>query len=615
MKDIVFSQNLSDTLHLQSVDIVTTSFHLKDSVFSAGKKIQQYDSLSKVVFSANALSDILNYQSGVYVKNYAPGSISSTSIRGGNAQQTMLLWNGVNINHPMLGQSDVALSTVGLFENISVEYGASSSLWGSGSVNGAIRLENKFSNKNSAELIYRYGQFQTHQILSKVFLSHKNLQIQLKPYFIQSENNYKIGDSLILKNANYSLQGIMNGVSYSFKNNHLIRYYGWYNEGNRNIPNNYFFNKYSSQQKDKSFRNIVEYNFSKAFWKANIKISYLNDVLNYKDSVARIFSNSNVYTFQSEENIFRQIGKNAELVLGHLYVRNIAITNNYDGIKNLIRNSVYAGWSQTLSSFRYNIIVRKEWANIRSDIPFTGNLGVEWRLHPLLSFKLQSSLFYRLPTLNDLYWKGSGKDSLKPESGYHYEGGIVFHYKISSVGLTLHSEATAFNKITNNWIIWLPGGNNQPVPANIFKVWSRGTETDNYIEKTFQQAKIKLGLHSAYVLSTIQESLLPNDASIGKQLIYTPRYNINGYLQSLYKRFFMMMSYQYTGYRFISSDNLQWLEPYFVMNISGGYSFLIKKFKIQIMAGINNLTNTSYQIVAQRPMPGRNYFIQFSIKY
>ncbi|RME18350.1 MAG: hypothetical protein D6799_03000, partial [Bacteroidetes bacterium] len=233
-------QSLQDTIHLKDVEVSTSLFKIKDKSFDFGKKIQTTDSVIKSVFDMNALSDVLNYQTSLFVKNYAPGSISSTSVRGGNAQQTAVLWNGININHPMLGQTDISQYASVLFDDISLEYGASSSLWGSGAMNGSLRLNNTFSDTvNTTSLKYRAGSFNTNQLFFKQGGRIKKLKYYSKLHQTQSENNYTIGDSIRLKNSDFLIRDGMLGISYDFKSHHRLETHWWIHSGVNHIPNNY----------------------------------------------------------------------------------------------------------------------------------------------------------------------------------------------------------------------------------------------------------------------------------------------------------------------------------------------------------------------------------------
>lgn len=612
---ISIAQTLKDTVHLQEVNVSASSLDMKKDAFSSGKKIQYVDSMIKQLYALNNLSEILNYQTSVFVKNYAPGNIASTSIRGGNAQQTMILWNGMNINHPMLGQSDLSLITTGIFDKISVEYGASSSLWGSPAMNGAVRLENNFSKKKNINLKYRYGSFNTNQISGKMEFTHKKTDLYVQPYYNFSKNNYTIGDSLQLKNASFFNTGIISGIQYRISKKYNLQFHSWWNMSKRHIPNNFFYNQYAALQNDQSFRNVLDFVVQQLSFKAGIKASYIFDGLDYQDSFVRINSKSKVHTIQTEENFYKDIFfKNIKWMLGHQWIFNYAITNNYLNDAQINRHSVFTGIHQNFKKLSYNILVRKEWANIQSQIPITGNIGIQYQINQTIGLKIETSKNYRLPTMNDFYWKGSGDVLLKPESSYEYAGSIVLNLKLNKWYSQIFSEWTAFNRYTDNWIIWLPGGNGNPVPANIAKVWSRGAETSSYWLFEYNKIKIKTSVNTAYILSTVEKSKINNDASIGRQLIYTPRYNINGTIQIIIKKYFCVLTHQYVGYRFISSDNLHWLNPYQATNLSIGKTTYFKKLILQISGTIHNLLNTSYMIISQRPMPGRNFALQIILQ-
>ena len=78
---------------------------------------------------------------------------------------------------------------------------------------------------------------------------------------------------------------------------------------------------------------------------------------------------------------------------------------------------------------------------------------------------------------------------------------------------------------------------------------------------------IHLGLNTAYVIATTQESYAPNDGSIGKQIPYAPRYNGQMNIGVTYKRLYVNYNHTYTGYRFYTIDESAWVEPYNTANV------------------------------------------------
>ena len=71
------------------------------------------------------------------------GDLASPSFRGTGASQTVIDWNGININSPTLGQADLSLIPVGLIDDIHIYYGGASLLLNNGGIGGAINLETR----------------------------------------------------------------------------------------------------------------------------------------------------------------------------------------------------------------------------------------------------------------------------------------------------------------------------------------------------------------------------------------------------------------------------------------------------------------------------------------
>src|SRR6187402_1862581 len=121
----------SDTTYLREVRV----YGLPVTSHAVGAKIDQLDA-----GGLGNLSDKLSSDVPLYLKSYGNNQLSTISIRGTTASQTAVLWNGININSPTLGQSDLALLPLYLFDQLSVRYGGSSALYGSDAIGGSILL-------------------------------------------------------------------------------------------------------------------------------------------------------------------------------------------------------------------------------------------------------------------------------------------------------------------------------------------------------------------------------------------------------------------------------------------------------------------------------------------
>lgn len=610
-----FSQTDSTIISLNEIEITG----LQSKQFIAGKKIQQFDSLTKQNFNSSNLGELLSVNSPVFIKNYGPGNISTSAFRGGNASQTAVLWNGFNIQNNMLGQNDLSLLPNFIFDDIGIEYGGSASVWGSGAMGGSIHLNNKpkFNKGMITHLNLGFGSYDTQKLNSAVHYSGKKFSSTTKVYLNQSENNFEYLDTVVKRqtHSQFSMQGFLQELSFLFLKNQKITTRAWYNVSQRNLPPAFGNKKSTASQLDKNLKLSADWIYEGKKLIPSIRLAYFDDVLNYTDSTAKIFSESKINTFITEGDINYLLNLHHKLYFGVNYTNYEATTINYlKPTQVLDKKAILLGYNLNYfeQKLQFDINLRQEFSNAFS-IPLTGSTGLSYQLLKQVKLKANAAKVYRLPTLNDLYWNPGGNPNLKPEEGYTYEGS--FEIKLPYKHFLVETEMTYFDKNISNWIYWVPGAGGNPTPINLMKVYSRGTETSSRISYTLNKLKTQIGFNSAYVLSTSTESNLENDVSVNKQLIYTPRYNYGGNFSITYNKFNISYYQNYVGYRFTTSDNTAWLKPYNFSNLKIGYQYGFEKLTLVTSFYINNLFNSNYVVIAQRPMPLRNYEVSLTLIY
>ena len=74
--------------------------------------------------------------------------------------------------------------------------------------------------------------------------------------------------------------------------------------------------------------------------------------------------------------------------------------------------------------------------------------------------------------------------------------------------------------------------------------------------------------------------------------------------------------YAYTGYRFVTTDESEYLLPYNTHNIFASYT-LKANYKHQLLTTfkINNILNKSYESIIGRIMPGRSFAVGLNYKF
>ena len=118
---------------------------------------------------------------------------SSPSFRGTTSQQTVVVWNGININSQLLGQTDFNTISTRSFNSIDVKAGGGSVVYGSGAIGGTIHLNNdlKFTDIFKNDLQINYGDFNTLSAIYGITAASKKISFDASFTRNSSDNDFK----------------------------------------------------------------------------------------------------------------------------------------------------------------------------------------------------------------------------------------------------------------------------------------------------------------------------------------------------------------------------------------------------------------------------------------
>jgi len=368
-----------------------------------------------------------------------------------------------------------------------------------------------------------------------------------------------------------------------------------------------------ANQSDENLKLSSEWTYIKNKITAFIRGAYFDDKQHYNDSVSQVYATNKYVSAVGEGELKADWTKNhhSNFGLNNTYVAAKA-TNMPSGPRQN-NTAVFAShaYSCTSEKLRLNFSLRKEWMQ-NHNIPLTYSAGVSYKVLKTTDLNAQVAKVHRLPSLNDLYWEPGGNTDLLPEEGYTLETGLrcQFNYRDLAFLIT----PSIFSSRINNWIIWLPEGNIWK-PQNILEVWSRGMETLSEIKIRKNDTRFAISVLTNYVLSGNQKPRSLNDSSVDKQLIYMPMYSGYAKVEAAYKKWQLAYRQNYTGYRYTSSDNTQYLEPYTTCSVYLAYKTVLKKTELMLFAQCQNIFNNVYQVVAYRPMPLRHFNFGTTISF
>lgn len=606
-----------DTVQISDVRVTAR----KTVLAFTGKRTQRMEPALMELFRYNAVSDLLSFSSGTYVRSYGNGGIAMAGLRGSSAEQSAVLWNGFNLQNSMLGVSDLSMVPASLFESVSVEYGGTASMWGSGAVGGCIHLNNgatpgKIFRVTTGLAAGSIGQFNTSGIITA---GTNRLVNTTKIYTQRSSNRFGYhnpvtGTTEVMKNAGLQGHGLMNEFRVRTGRNGILSLNAWLSGSSRRQPGYDPAVPVKQFQDDRALRFQGSWMAAGRKGRTSLRTVYFNETVGFTDSIAQIFDRNTAQTFMTDAEHFRRWGKGHEMHAGMSFLHAAGRTDHYQGQGMLRRISVLAGNRFSFTNDKLFVLVNGRAEHFSGEsLPVTGNLAVECLPRPWLKTGITLSTTYRQPTLNEMFWLPGGNRSLRPERGAGGDATITFSHRLPK--LSFETVFAAYTRTVTDWIVWVPVAGSQPSPVNILEVWSRGMETSWLCDYRHKKATAGFLVTTSYVLSTVEKTHALNSGSVGMQLIYTPRYQAGGHVYAGYARSRIYLLCQYAGYRFTTSDNSSWLEPYTLVSLRATQALSGAGLSFSLFAACNNLLDTDYLIIAGRPMPRRNYEIGITIHF
>ncbi|MDB4590571.1 TonB-dependent receptor [Flavobacteriaceae bacterium] len=588
---------LDSIQHLNEVVLVDS----KLEEFSEGYTLTK---ISDTVISRNpvSLSDLLNFNSNIYIKENGYGMVASPSFRGTNASQTAVIWNGIPINSNLTGQTDFNTIATASLTNVIIRSGGGSSQYGSGAVGGSIHLNNtiEFTENSSNELTIYYGSYASVGGIFKRKMAAEKKYLDMAVDFISSDNDYEyVGLNRKNNNGEFNKLNISMNGGLRLNNSSLI----WnsnYFSGVRNLSGTITtFNKDS--YKDETFRNLLTWNSTSKKWNNIIKGAHIFERYQYYPNRENVLyfegkSNTIIGDYQLEYKINEKITVSSILNLTHIKAKGANIGDES-------RNTLAAIfiWKQLVSDqLSYNINIRQEFLNDFEN-PLIVSIDTKYKINQWYSLKANASKNYRVPTFNDLYWNNGGNVDLKPEISYQGAISNEFYFKYFLFNMNL------FYINSKDLISWQPDINGMFSPINISETENIGFEMAAKFSKSIQKNIFNIGINYAYTSAKNIET--------GKQLMYVPFHKVTGTIDYRIQRFNAYFQQLFNGNVFTTTDNSTDLDSYLVANIGFDYFFLYKTMPVKIGFKFNNIFNKYYENVAYRPMPNRNIQTTITFKF
>jgi len=578
-----------DTVYLSDQNLKT---------FNAGQK--QLKISDSIIRNANfSLTDLLQRQSPIYFRQNGYGMLSSASFRGTTAAQTAVLWNGVNINSTLTGQTDFNTLLTSNFSSIDVKFGGGSVIYGTGAIGGSIHLNQNLSKnlKEKHQLQSAYGSFNTLETKYAYQNQFDAVKFKLAVARRQSDNDYEIpSQNRQNENGQFEMNSLDAVVRVDLSDDNVLSYFSNFSIGERHfslIRPSDPRTKYDNVDT----RNMIEWQNTSNRMQSKLKVAYLTEQFTYFENLSRDdASSSEVATQWLQYELLYSL--NSIKLKAIINYQNAQAEGNQledsdrdvAGVSLLFQHQLSDDWN-------YEITLRQD-VNDDFENPFLFSLGSKFDIDKQWSLRAHASKNYRLPGFNDLFWSNGGNLNLEPETAYQTEFGVNYELNKFNFSVTGY-----YNDITN-MIRWLPDEFGIWRPENTQEVETYGFEALlKYTHDFTDKQSVQFNSNYAYTIS--------EDQATGNQLIYVPIHTANANMTYRFEDWDLGLTWLYNASVFTQSDNNpnRKVEGFnlFDVQLSKRFPKLLNS-KLSLRA--SNIFNLAYEAVDNRPMPGRALSLQ-----
>ena len=616
-----------------------------------GKELENINSFS--------VADAVRLFSGVQLKDYGGvGGMKTVNIRGMGSEHVGVFYDGIPVGNAQNGMVDLGKFSMDNLESISIYNGQKCQIFQSAKDFGSagtiylttkrpVFMGNKKTNINST---YRSGSFNLinpslvwEEKLSSVLTSSFNIE------YINSDGKYKYRQKkgtwdtiAIRQNGNISALRTEAGL-FGKLTNGKWNLKGYYYDSSRKIPGAVIKNSYEKyqfgKQEDRNFfmQGSLEKLFSKKY-KIMINAKYAHDFTHYEnieiykdskwgDKFSYLINN----TYKQDEFY---ISTAQQYSLFSFWDISISADYQYNSMKadlvnfaNPIRNTELVAFATALHFTKIKLQTSLLGTFVQDRTDHKSNvMGASdkneltpaffFNYQPFKSNELSFHSFYkrifRMPTFNDLYYTDIGNSNLKPEYTNQFDIGVTYNKNFTS-GIVSHIGFTVdgyYNTVKDKIIAYPKGQQFRWSMRNIGKTRIRGIDMSSQVSLLLKD--ILFTTKVTYTYEDAQNLTSPV-LNYKNQLPYIPWNSGTLLLGINYKDWNFNYSFIYTGERYNSpsntNDNL--VKAWYTHDIQLSKKLYFKTIQSRASLEINNIFNKYYDIIANYPMPGRNYKISF----
>ena len=589
MMNLPGSQGFADIKTAETIVVTATRTPQEASQVVSSVSVIDADQIA--ASSATRLEEILHDVVGLQVVSNGPtGSLASPTIRGSEANQVLVLLDGVRLNSTQNGQFNLSNLPVALgdIERIEVLRGPSAALYGSNALAGVIQI---FTQQPEAEPLSRIswseGRFETRKISASTAQKLERFRYRLAAAHEQSDG-YRENSDYEAQSFN-GLFGVDLGADFDLElsANHLDKELG--------VAGSTSFPSPEARQWDKNTQAVLTFSGPAGPLNFNLKGIYDRQHSEYKDPGGWFPTHDThlLKTLGTELQVASDEGPHRLLFGGDCYHDKIDSTANGDQEQDR--------WS----SFAQYEIKPTSWATLLLGLRYDGHSDFDNETSPraaarcalsdTTSLRISAAKAFRAPTLNDRFWPDTGwtkgNPNLVPETAWEYEVAVDQQLQeLGDVSLAL------FLRDVEDLIEWADNGSGVWTPSNVSdaRIWGVEVETN-------------LRLHKLLATGANYTYLHPKNETTDQFIVGKARHQAHlffdiGPVHDTRLRLDGRYLYYYPE---ATRDDAS----HFVLDATVSHPFLVgNSLELELELSVKNLLDEEYEESVGYPMPPRQFF-------
>ena len=569
----------------QTSDTLRTAVVLGDAITFSELRTASDEVLHEVVDVASYLSKDSRFQS----RQYAPGSVATVQLGGANSAQSKILWDGIDISSMASGVVDLSLVPAALLGNQAVKDGSNAGFSGSTSMIGGINLGWKATGKKFFTTLFQINNIggQSYVVSNGGHFGTTNYRSFVG--LTQSTNTYPYtlgSNTLTMNGMGFSTLQLLQQYNGKIKRTSWSNDI-WFTQGTKSNRGSILTSGIPSELEDTSLR--LKSSLQRRKNRLNLFLG--TEWQSYTDTLSSLdLTDTNTYTQFTGQYAFKD-----------------SVQEFVSEFSWLVSGGTSREASKGLSTVRYQRSLRPgQHALVKASFfngkpYFAGAYRTEFAPVKWVNIQWSLGTYYRIPTMNELFWNPGGNPNLQGERSL----GSKLSFKKTRPKYTLFF--TTDQLFFNQLIQWAPTTGSIWSPQNIEDVYL----SSSTLGSQGDFGPIQMELSITHQISRVLEAAVTSNT--GKSLIYRPQWNGIHTVEYSQGPVVAQVRTYFISKRFTTRDNSETnaLAPELWSDLSLIYK--IRKGQFRLLATAHNWSNTARYAIPYFPLPGRYYSLTLQL--